>query len=60
MKNEIIKGILNLIKVKSIITLLAAFTFVYLATNNKIETATVTTIIVMVFQSLFGKDKSDK
>lgn len=61
MKNKIIQGILNLFKVKSIVTFATVWIFIRLALNDKLEAATVTAIIMMVFQNLFDKSKgSDK
>ncbi len=59
MKEKFIQTILNLIKVKSIITFLIAYVFVRMALNDKLEAATVTAIIMMVFQNLFDKSKKD-
>ena len=60
MKNKIIQIVLNLFKVKSIVTFATVSVFVYLALNDKLEAATVTAIIMMVFQNLFNKGGSDK
>ena len=59
MKEEILHAILNLFKVKSILTIMVGILFVYLAVNGEIEQATSTAIIVMVFQSLFNKKKGE-
>ena len=58
MKTDIIKTLLNLIKVKSIVTFAAVSVFVYLAITKQLEPATITAIIMSVFQSLFGKPKN--
>lgn len=57
MKEKIINGILNLFKVKSIVTFVAVGVFVYTVVTNQLEAATTTAIIMMVFQNLFNKDK---
>lgn len=59
MKEEIIKSILNLIKVKSIVTFVAVGMFIYCVINDKLEPATTTAIIMMVFQHLFNKGKAE-
>lgn len=59
MKNKVIQVILNIFKVKSIVTFVTVGIFAYLALNDKLEAATVTAIIMMVFQNLFGKDKNN-
>ncbi len=57
MKEKIVTAILNIFKIKSIVTLVTVGIFAFLAINKQIETATVTAIIMMVFQNLFNKDK---
>ena len=57
MKEKIIKSILNLFKVKSIVTFATVGITVYMVVQDKLESATVTAIIMMVFQSLFNKEK---
>lgn len=59
MKNKILQGILNIFKVKSIVTFITVGIFAYLSINDKLEAATVTAIIMMVFQNLFDR-KADK
>jgi hypothetical protein len=59
MKEKILNGILNLFKVKSIVTFVAVGVFVYTVVTNQLEAATTTAIIMMVFQNLFNKDKTD-
>lgn len=56
-KDKILKVILNVFKVKSIGSFVAMGAFLYLVVNNRIETATTTAIIMLVFQNLFDKDK---
>jgi len=57
MKEKIINSILNLFKVKSIVTFATVGITVYMVIQDKLEPATVTAIIMMVFQSLFNKEK---
>ena len=57
MKEKIINGILNLFKVKSIVTFVTVGVFVYAVVTNQLEAATTTAIIMMVFQNLFDKNK---
>lgn len=59
MKKQIITSLLNLIKVKSIVTFSAIGVFIYTVVTKQLEPATVTAIIMLVFQSLFGKDKGN-
>lgn len=60
MRKDIIRTILNLFKVKSILTFVAGYILVYMVHTNKIEPATVTAVIMLVFQSLFNKNKDTK
>lgn len=60
MKEEIIKAFLNLIKVKSIVTFIAVGMFVYTTVTKQLEAATITAIIMLVFQNLFNKDSDKK
>ena len=57
MKDKIVNGILNLFKVKSIVTFVTVGVFVYAVVTDQLEAATSTAIIMMVFQNLFNKDK---
>lgn len=59
MKEKIITALLNLIKVKSLVTFTAMGVFVYTVVTGQLEPATTTAIIMLVFQSLFGKKKDD-
>lgn len=59
MKEKIINGMLNLIKVKSIVTFVTIAIFAYMVLNKQIEEATATAIIMMVFQNLFNKNKKE-
>lgn len=60
MKEKVITALLNLIKVKSILTFVAAFVFVYMVITKQIEPATVTAILMLVFKELFDKNKTIK
>lgn len=57
MKEKIINGVLNLFKVKSIVTFVTVGVFVYAVVTGQLEAATTTAIIMMVFQNLFDKNK---
>lgn len=57
MRDKIITGLLNLIKVKSIVTFVSMGILVYTVVNGILEPATITAIIMLVFQSLFSKGK---
>lgn len=57
MREKIVNGVLNLFKVKSIVTFVTVGVFVYAVVTNQLEAATTTAIIMMVFQNLFNKDR---
>lgn len=59
MKDKFIQGLLNLIKVKSIVTFVAVGVFVYTVITKQLEPATITAIVMMVFQNLFNKEKGE-
>ena len=59
MKDKTIQGLINLIKVKSIVTFVAVGVFVYTVITKQLEPATITAIIMMVFQNLFNKEKGE-
>lgn len=59
MKEKIVQALLNLIKVKSIVTFVAVSMFVYCVIKHELEPATITAIIMMVFQNLFNKEKKE-
>lgn len=59
MKDKFIQGLLNLIKVKSIVTFVAVSVFVYTVITKQLEPATTTAIVMMVFQNLFNKEKGE-
>lgn len=54
-KDKIVPSLLNLIKVKSIVTFVAVGMFVYCTIKRELEPATITAIVMMVFQHLFNK-----
>ena len=60
MKEKVVQAFLNLIKVKSIVTFVAVAMFVYGVVTKQLEAATITAIIMMVFQNLFNKDSDKK
>lgn len=57
MREKIVNGVLNLFKVKSIVTFVTVGVFVYAVVKGELEAATTTAIIMMVFQNLFNKDR---
>ena len=57
--NKITETLLNLIKVKTIVTFSIVGILIYSVLNNKIDDATLTAIIMIVFQNLFNKKKGD-
>lgn len=59
MKDKIVTQLLKLIKVKSQLTFVAAGIFIYCVINDKLDPATTTAILMMVFQSLFQKKGDD-
>lgn len=59
MKEKIVNVIVNLFKVKSIVTFATVGVFIYCVINNMLEPATITAIIMMVWQSLFTKEKGE-
>ena len=59
MKEKIVNSLLNLIKVKSIVTFATIGVMVYLVVHNQLEPATITAIIMLVFNNLFNKDKKE-
>lgn len=60
MKEKVIVSILNLLKVKSIVTFVTLYVFVYLVKTQRIEAATTTAILMLVFKELFDKNKTVK
>ena len=60
MKEKITNSILNLFKVKSIVTFVICYIVIFLVINDKIEPTTTTSIIMLVFKELFDKNKVQK
>lgn len=60
MKEKLILSIINLLKVKSIITLLTFVAFFYLSISEKIGSDNFMLIIGMIATYFFNKDNSDK
>ena len=60
MKEKIISSIIDLLKVKSIITLLTFVAFFYLSVTRKIGSDNFMLIIGMIATYFFNKDNSDK
>ncbi len=60
MKEKLISSIINLLKVKSIITLLTFVAFFYLSVTGKIGSDNFMLIIGMIATYFFNKDNSDK
>lgn len=58
MKDKFIQGLLNLIKVKSIVTFATVGVFLYCVVTRQLEPATITAIIMMVWQNLYNKDSN--
>lgn len=57
LKQKVVTTLLNLIKVKSILTFTAAALLVYTTVTNKLQSETTAVIITLVFESLFKKGK---
>lgn len=60
MKEKLISSIINLLKVKSIITLLTFVAFFYLSISEKIGSDNFMLIIGMIATYFFNKDNSEK
>lgn len=60
MKEKVVNSILNLIKVKSLATFVVLYLLIYLTINNQVEVATIVSIIMLVLNNLFDKDKVKK
>lgn len=58
MKEKIINSILNLIKIKSLVTFATVAIFMHLVITERLEETTSTAIILLVFQHLFDKEKT--
>lgn len=59
MKEKILTKLINLIKVKSIITIISFLTFVYLSVTGKIDTDNFMLILGMIATYFFNKDNVD-
>ena len=53
-KEKFLDAIFNLIEVKSLVIFATIGITIYMVKTNQLEAATVTAIIMMVFQSLFS------
>lgn len=60
MKEKIIKALVDLLKVKSIITLLSFIAFFYLSVVGKIGTDNFMLILGMITTYFFNRNKSEK
>lgn len=60
MRDKVLNIVLNLFKVKSLVTFVTVYVFFYLVRNGEIEPATTTAIIMLVFNNLFDKRKDEK
>ena len=60
MKEKIVKALIDLLKVKSIITLLSFVAFFYLSIIGKIGTDNFMLILGMIATYFFNRDKSER
>ena len=60
MKEKIVKALIDLLKVKSIITLLSFVAFFYLSIIGKIGTDNFTLILGMIATYFFNRNKSER
>ena len=60
MKEKIVKALIDLLKVKSIITLLSFVAFFYLSVVGKIGTDNFMLILGMIATYFFNRNKSEK
>ena len=60
MREKILTKLIELIKVKSIITIISFFTFVYLSITGKIDTDNFMLILGMIATYFFNMDKSEQ
>ena len=56
MRDKLISQLINLLKVKSIVTILTFITFVYLSIKEKIDTDNFMLILGMISTYFFNKD----
>ena len=59
MKEKFLLNLIELLKVKSIITILSFLTFLYLSINEKIDTNNFMLILGMISTYFFNKDKKN-
>lgn len=60
MKEQLIKAILNLLKIKSLFSLMAIYVIIYGIHTDKIDIAVIISIVSMIISFYFNKDKEDK
>lgn len=60
MKEKIVKALVDLLKVKSIITLLSFIAFFYLSIIGKIDTDNFMLILGMIATYFFNRNKNEK
>ena len=60
MKEKLLENVIDLLKVKSIITILTFVTFIYLSLKNKIDTDNFMLILGMIATYSFSKSSSTK
>lgn len=58
MKEKLISNIIDLLKVKSIITILSFLTFLFLSINGKVDIDNFMLILGMISTYFFNKDKN--
>lgn len=60
MKEKLLTKLIELLKVKSIITIISFLTFTYLSISNKVDTEDFMLILGMISTYFFSKDVSAK
>lgn len=53
------KALINLLKVKSLLSITGMIVFIILSLNGRLDDALIATILTMIFQSFFTKDVKD-
>ena len=53
------KAMINLLKVKSLLSITGMTVFIILSLNGRLDDALIATILTMIFQSFFTKDVKD-
>ena len=53
------KALMNLLKVKSLLSITGMIVFIILSFNGRLDDALIATILTMIFQSFFTKDVTD-